>query len=201
MQIIIQGQVQGVGFRPCVYKIAQQLGLTGWVQNSAFGVLIEVQGILVYKFVSHLSANLPPLAKINSLQEQTIPLKTNETLFEIIESKKGKVNTIIAPDACICAECLQELFEPQSRYFRYPFLNCTHCGPRFSITRMLPYDRCHTSMESFPFCPDCETDYLNPDNRRYHAQPTACMNCGPQLSLPVEEIAKSILQGLDFGLQ
>jgi hydrogenase maturation protein HypF len=201
LQIIIQGQVQGVGFRPCVYQIAKQLGLTGWVQNSAFGVLIEVQGALAYEFVPHLRANLPPLAKINNLQLQTMSLKTNEALFEIIKSEKGKANTIISPDTCICSKCLQELFDPQSRYFRYPFLNCTHCGPRFSITQTLPYDRCHTSMEPFPLCQDCKADYLNPDNRRYHAQPTACMDCGPQLSLSVEEIAKSILQGEIIALK
>lgn len=201
LQIIIQGQVQGVGFRPCVYRIAKHLGLTGWVKNSALGVLIEVQGTLAYEFATYLKATLPPLAKINNLQLQPISLKINETLFEIIESEKGKANTIISPDTSICSECLQELFDPKSRYFRYPFLNCTHCGPRFSITQTLPYDRCHTSMEPFPLCQDCKADYLNPDNRRYHAQPTACMNCGPQLSLSVDEIAKSILQGEIIALK
>lgn len=156
---------------------------------------------MAHEFASHLNANLPPLAKINNLQLQTIPLKINEALFEIIESEKGKANTIISPDTCICSECLQELFDPQSRYFRYPFLNCTHCGPRFSITQTLPYDRCYTSMAPFPLCQDCKADYLHPDNRRYHAQPTACINCGPQLSLSVEEIAKSILQGEIIALK
>ncbi len=195
LQLLIQGQVQGVGFRPCVYRVATQLHLSGWVQNNASGVLIEIQGILACDFVTHLTANLPPLAKVNHLQLKSIPLKINEALFEIIESEQGKANTIIAPDTSICSECLQELFEPQSRYFRYPFLNCTHCGPRFSIAQTLPYDRCHTSMEPFPLCQDCKADYINPDNRRYHAQPTACVHCGPQLSLSVEEIAQHILQG------
>lgn len=201
LQLIIQGQVQGVGFRPCVYRVANQLRLTGWVQNNASGVLIEVQGTLACEFIPHLKENLPPLAKISTIQLKTIPLKINEVFFEIIESAKGKANTIISPDTCICSECLQELFDPQSRYYRYPFLNCTHCGPRFSITQTLPYDRCQTSMGLFPLCQDCNADYTNPDNRRYHAQPTACANCGPQLSLPVENIAQRILQGEIIALK
>ncbi|MCL9684945.1 carbamoyltransferase HypF [Legionella maioricensis] len=195
LQLLIQGQVQGVGFRPCVYRVAKRLHLSGWIQNNASGVLIEVQGALANDFVTHLTANLPPLAKINNIQLKSIPLKINEARFEIIASEKGKANTLISPDTCICSECLQELFDPQSRYFRYPFLNCTHCGPRFSITQTLPYDRCHTSMAAFPLCPSCQTDYINPDNRRYHAQPTACVHCGPQLSLSVAEMAQRILQG------
>lgn len=138
---------------------------------------------------------------MNSIQLKTIPLQMDEALFEIIESEKGKANTIISPDTCICPECLHELFNPQSRYFRYPFLNCTHCGPRFSITQTLPYDRGQTSMKPFPLCHDCYADYANPDNRRYHAQPTACMNCGPQLSLSVEDIARCILQGEIIALK
>lgn len=201
LQLIIQGQVQGVGFRPYVYRVANQLRLTGWIQNNASGVLVEVQGNLVCDFVTHLKKNLPPLAKVNNIQIQIIPLKTNEVLFEIIESKKGKVNTSISPDTCICSECLQELFDPKNRYFRYPFLNCTQCGPRYSITQTLPYDRCHTSMKPFPLCQDCYTDYTNPDNRRYHAQPTACVNCGPQLSLSIEDMAQRILQGEIIALK
>ncbi|KTC74858.1 hydrogenase maturation protein HypF [Legionella birminghamensis] len=201
LQLIIQGQVQGVGFRPCVFRVAKRLRLTGWIQNNASGVLIEVQGALACEFEAHLKENLPPLAKVNTIQQKIIPLKINETFFEIIESENGKANTIISPDTCICSECLQDLFDPQSRYFRYPFLNCTQCGPRFSITQTLPYDRCHTSMEPFPFCQDCYTDYTNPENRRYHAQPTACVNCGPQLSLSIEDIAECILQGEIIALK
>ncbi|RUR28563.1 carbamoyltransferase HypF [Legionella qingyii] len=201
LRIIIQGQVQGVGFRPCVYRIAKQLDLTGWIQNSASGVLIEVQGILACNFIAYLQENLPPLAKVNNIQQETIPLQANEKLFKIIESQNGRVNTIITPDICICSECLQELFDPQSRYFHYPFLNCTHCGPRFTITRNLPYDRNQTSMDLFPLCDDCQADYNNPENRRYHAQPTACIHCGPQLSCSVEEIAQSIVQGEIIALK
>lgn len=195
LRIIIQGQVQGVGFRPCVYRVAKLLGVTGWVRNSAFGVLIEVQGASVGDFVALLKKNLPPLAKVSTLHTARIPFKKNENSFEILESQGGLSTTIISPDSCICSDCLQELFDPQSRYFRYPFLNCTQCGPRFSITRALPYDRCHTSMDEFQLCPNCAQDYLNPDNRRYHAQPTACAHCGPQLSCSIEEIAQCIIQG------
>lgn len=201
LRINIQGQVQGVGFRPCVYRIARHLALTGWIQNTSSGVLIEAQGILVNQLIPHVQKKLPPLAKITQIQSATICSIANEISFKIIESQEGKVNTIITPDASICPQCLQELFDPQSRYFRYPFLNCTHCGPRFTITRNLPYDRKQTSMALFPLCPDCQTDYSNPENRRYHAQPTACFHCGPQLSLPIEELAHSILQGEIIALK
>lgn len=201
LQIIVQGQVQGVGFRPHVYRTAIQLGLTGWVQNNASGVFIEVQGKSVSQFIARLTSDLPPLAKINDIHTSTISLNINETSFKIIESKKGKVNTIISPDTCICSHCLNELFDPKNRYYRYPFLNCTHCGPRLTITRNLPYDRCQTSMDDFPLCIDCKADYLDPVNRRYHAQPTACVKCGPQLSLSNKEITKRIIQGEIIALK
>lgn len=201
VRIKIQGQVQGVGFRPHVYRVAQRLELTGWVQNNASGVLIEAQGILAPHFVTCLQKNVPPLAKINHLQQETIPLKINEPVFEIIESKKGTPNTIISPDTCVCSECLDELFNPQSRYYRYPFVNCTNCGPRLTITHSLPYDRCHTAMNSFPLCQECQREYDNPENRRYHAQPTSCAHCGPQLSLTVEEIAQRIIEGEIIALK
>lgn len=201
VQISIQGRVQGVGFRPCVYKLAQQLGLTGFIQNNSSGVLIEIQGECLSEFIPKLKDRLPPLAKINNIQLISLPNNSNETTFKILDSQKGKVNTIIAPDACICPECLEELFDPDSRYYRYPFLNCTNCGPRFTITRNLPYDRSRTSMSQFPLCQSCQSDYLNPDNRRYHAQPTACIACGPQLSVSVNEITQRILEGEIIALK
>lgn len=201
LKIIVHGQVQGVGFRPHVYRTAKQLDLTGWVQNNASGVVIEIQGKLVSEFLTQLKINLPLLAKIRNIEINQISSQSNEISFEIKASENGKVNTIITPDNCICSECLHELFDPSSRYFRYPFLNCMHCGPRLTITRNLPYDRCQTSMDTFPLCKLCHTDYSNPDNRRYHAQPTACQNCGPQLALPVDEIAKKILQGEIIALK
>lgn len=201
VQISIQGRVQGVGFRPCVYKLAQQLGLTGFIQNNSSGVLIEIQGECLSEFIPKLKERLPPLAKINNIQLISLPNNSNETTFKILDSQQGKVNTIIAPDACICSECLEELFDPDSRYYRYPFLNCTNCGPRFTITRNLPYDRSQTSMSLFPLCQSCQSDYLNPDNRRYHAQPTACIACGPQLSVSVNEIAQRIFDGEIIALK
>src|SRR3990167_7302712 len=201
LQITIQGQVQGVGFRPHVYRTANQLGLTGWVKNTAAGVLIEIQGKLKSEFLSPSSARLPPLAKIHAIQTSVISSKENEHAFEIIESEHGRARSIISTDTCICSDCLHELFDPKCRYYRYPFLNCTHCGPRLTITRNLPYDRCQTSMDTFPLCENCKLDYLNPDNRRYHAQPTACMTCGPQLSTSIDEIAKKILRGEIIALK
>ncbi len=201
LEIIISGQVQGVGFRPHVYRTATQLNLTGFVKNTALGVCIEVQGKLVSHFLSKLKADLPPIAAIKNIQTKSIALNLNESVFEIIKSENGKINTIISPDTSICTHCLNELFDPKSRYFRYPFLNCTLCGPRLTITHQLPYDRSQTSMNIFPFCLDCKIDYSDPNNRRYHAQPTACIQCGPQLSLSIDEIAKNILQGKIIALK
>ena len=195
LRIFIQGQVQGVGFRPCAYQIAGRLKLTGWIKNNADGVVLEVQGLLAEEFIHSITVNLPPLAKITQVQKADVPIVSNESHFTIIASEPGKANTLIAPDTGICEQCLQELFDPQSRYYRYPFLNCTHCGPRFTITQQLPYDRCHTALAEFPLCQQCLSDYTDPENRRYHAQATACSNCGPQLSLAVEEIAQRIDAG------
>ncbi|AMP94032.1 carbamoyltransferase [Legionella pneumophila subsp. pascullei] len=201
VQISIQGLVQGVGFRPCVYKLAKQMELTGFVQNNASGVLIEIQGQYLSQFIPKLRDQLPPLATIHNVEFISLPVISNETAFEILDSQQGKANTAITPDVCICSECLSELFDPQSRYYRYPFLNCTHCGPRFTITRNLPYDRCQTSMSQFRLCQWCQSDYLNPDNRRYHAQPTACGHCGPQLSVSVDEITQRIGEGEIIALK
>lgn len=195
LQVLITGQVQGVGFRPHVYRIAHQLGLIGWVQNNASGVLIEIQGQSVSDFLPNLMTDLPPLAKISDVRTQSISPNHNENTFQIINSEVGLVKTIISPDTSICSACLQELFDPKSHYYLYPFLNCTHCGPRLTITHRLPYDRCQTSMEPFPLCSECQHDYLDPTNRRYHAQPTACANCGPKLSLSIAEIAQHIING------
>lgn len=201
LQILITGQVQGVGFRPQVYRIAHQLGLTGWVQNNASGVLLEVQGLSASSFLSQLLSSLPPLAKIDDIQTKNVALIDNENTFQIITSKAGVARTIISPDTAICCDCLSELFNPQSRYYRYPFLNCTHCGPRLTITRKLPYDRCQTAMDEFPLCQACTTDYSDPTNRRYHAQPTACIKCGPQLSSTIEVISQTLMEGKIVALK
>lgn len=182
LQILITGQVQGVGFRPHVFRIATKLELTGWVQNNGLGVLIEVQGAQSANFIAELVSQIPPLAYINSVTESHIPSVIDEQTFIIKNSDTGIIKTIIAPDIGICAACLYELFDVHSHYYLYPFLNCTHCGPRFTITKKLPYDRLNTAMESFPLCSQCSADYYDINNRRYHAQPTACHMCGPKLN-------------------
>lgn len=201
LRILITGVVQGVGFRPHVYRIANQLNLTGWVQNNGSGVAIEIQGQNTAVFLTQLIANLPTLAKITKIHTTSIDLVQQETNFQIAESKTSTVHTTISPDTAICTDCLNELFDPNSHYNRYPFLNCIHCGPRLSITRQLPYDRCQTTMDEFPLCADCKGDYLNPSNRRYHAQPTACLRCGPQLSHSIDEIYQAIRQGKIIALK
>lgn len=200
-QFHINGQVQGVGFRPCVYQIAIKLNLTGWVRNDASGVTLEVQGELVEHFWEALIKHLPPLAKIDTVYTNELPINMDEYEFVILKSESGHANTLISPDVAICASCLDELFDKKSRFYHYPFLNCTQCGPRLTITYQLPYDRGQTSMASFPFCMQCEADYQNPNNRRYHAQPTACEKCGPMLSASLSEIAKNIQQGNIIALK
>lgn len=195
LRITITGQVQGVGFRPHVYRIATRMGLRGWVQNTAAGVMIEIQGPSHDDFIPQLQASLPPLAKIKTIKTRPITLCHHEPYFQIIASKPGQARSIIAPDTCICADCLNELFDPQSHYYGYPFLNCTQCGPRLSLTRKLPYDRAHTAMDAFPLCEHCYQEYSDPSNRRYHAQPTACSHCGPQLSASIDTIVTALRAG------
>lgn len=202
LRILIKGQVQGVGFRPHVYRVAQHLNLTGWVQNNTIGVLIEVQGLSASSFLSQLLTSLPPLAKVHSIETSNLALIANENHFLIIESQKtGASRGIISPDISPCFDCLRELFNPDSRYYYYPFLNCTQCGPRFSITKELPYDRCQTSMGEFTLCLSCKRDYSSPENRRYHAQPTACKDCGPELSVSIQAIAQALLEGKIIALK
>lgn len=201
LQILITGQVQGVGFRPHVYRTAHKLDLTGWVQNNAFGVLIEIQGSSASVFLPQLTISLPPLARIDSIQSKIIPATGQENSFQIVQSQSGNARTMISPDTCICSECLEELFNPTSRYYHYPFLNCTHCGPRLTITRTLPYDRNQTSMDEFLLCQECKASYSDPTNRRYHAQPTACVHCGPQLSLPIAAISQALADGKIIALK
>ena len=197
-RIRVRGLVQGVGFRPFVYGLAQRYALTGWVRNDDAGVLLEVQGRCTDPFVNALRAELPPLARIDALEIERVPpvAQVHETAFEIRESARGaRVSTGIGADAAPCAACLAECFDPADRRYRYAFLNCTHCGPRFTITRRLPYDRAQTSMAPFPMCATCEREYHDPRDRRFHAQPTACPACGPRLSRSLEEIVERIRRG------
>lgn len=193
--MIVRGQVQGVGFRPHVYKIATELGLTGFVRNTSAGVCIEIQGDNTHYFLDLLYKKLPALAKITEIKTHTLALQNNETAFVILKSLPGKISTIISPDINTCNDCLSELFDQNNRYFQYPFLNCTQCGPRLTITKALPYDRYQTALSEFILCEDCKNEYGNPLNRRYHAQPTACAVCGPTLSSSIEDIITPILQG------
>jgi len=184
-KITVHGAVQGVGFRPFVYRLATQLRLDGWVLNSSQGVFIEVEGSLdlLQLFLARLEKEKPPLAIIQSLESSFLDLVGYQG-FEIRYSDDtGPKTALILPDIAICADCLRELFDPSNRRYRYPFTNCTNCGPRFSIIEELPYDRPNTSMRRFKQCPDCEAEYGDPLNRRFHAQPNACSACGPHLEL------------------
>ncbi len=192
--IRVKGLVQGVGFRPHVHRLASRYGLTGWVCNGGAGVDIEVQGERLEAFVDALRSEAPPLARIDTLQTKEIPSR-KESGFAIRGSGSGAVTTAITPDVGVCGACLGELFDPHSRYYRYPFLNCTHCGPRYTITRALPYDRARTAMAAFPMCDACAREYQDPDNRRFHAQPTACPACGPRLSMPLSKMLRLIQEG------
>lgn len=179
----VTGVVQGVGFRPFVYGLAQQQQLTGFVGNDSQGVFIEVEGTpdALHRFQQQLEQNPPPLARIEQVQVTTLPL-SHDSVFVIVASETlpGSL-TLISPDLSICDDCLHELFDPQDRRYRYAFITCTHCGPRFTIIRDVPYDRPQTVMDVFPLCDACATEYHNPADRRFHAQPVACPDCGPQL--------------------
>jgi hydrogenase maturation protein HypF len=194
IRVRLSGAVQGVGMRPFVHRLATQCGLSGFVSNGADGVTIEVEGSRTADFLTRLTAERPPLASIDHLGVETVP-QTGGAGFVIRQSTGGTVTTRIVADAATCADCLRELFDPASRFFHYPFVNCTHCGPRYTITRRLPYDRPQTSMAGFPMCPACAADYADPANRRFHAEPIACPACGPRLSHPIKLIAETVRGG------
>ena len=186
--IRVRGAVQGVGFRPFVYRLAHDLNLAGWVFNDAQGVAIEVQGPApaLALFEQRLKADAPPLARVERLEVTVAPSSAGanrEPGFHILASQSGKVTTSIPPDTATCEDCLAELFDPTDRRHRYAFINCTQCGPRYTLTRALPYDRAQTSMAAFPQCPRCLREYSDPMRRRFHAEPNACPVCGPALTL------------------
>ena len=185
--IHINGIVQGVGFRPFIYNLALNHNLVGWVRNSASGVDIEVTGdeINLNKFISTIPDSAPPLAQIDSIDTREIPTQALEG-FKIVSSKDKRSDFIpVSPDVAICSQCQAELFNPDDRRYRYPFINCTNCGPRFTIIKDIPYDRPNTTMSGFEMCPDCREEYKNPRDRRFHAQPVACPVCGPQVWLEI----------------
>lgn len=180
----IRGQVQGVGFRPFVYCLARALDLGGWVRNDAQGVAIEVQGdaARMQEFLTKLEHQAPPLGRIDDIDVQPRACKAQSSAFLIQASRKGAARTAITPDTAVCRDCLMELFNPGDRRYRYSFINCTHCGPRYTITAALPYDRPNTSMAKFAQCDDCRREYDTAQERRFHAQPNACPVCGPDLT-------------------
>lgn len=185
LKITIHGAVQGVGFRPFVYRLATELKLRGWVLNSAQGVFIEAEGpkAQLEEFLARLTRDKPPRAFIQSLESSWLD-PVGYTEFEIRHSdESGQKTALILPDIATCPDCLREIFDPNDRRYRYPFTNCTNCGPRFSIIEALPYDRPNTTMKRFRMCPDCQAEYTDPTNRRFHAQPNACPRCGPHLEL------------------
>ncbi|MGC8739211.1 MAG: carbamoyltransferase HypF [Candidatus Hydrogenedens sp.] len=184
--IIVEGTVQGVGFRPFVYRIATRYGLTGQVHNRSDGVYIEIQGesASINNFFIALEKEHPEHAHIDSIKIIELQVILDEKHFYINTSQtEGVFRTHILPDIATCSNCLQEMNNPKDRRYRYPFINCTLCGPRYTIIYKIPYDRANTSMSSFQMCPQCKEEYENPANRRFHAEPIACPICGPQISL------------------
>ncbi|MBA4152238.1 MAG: carbamoyltransferase HypF, partial [Acinetobacter sp.] len=182
--IRVRGTVQGVGFRPTVFKLAHQIGITGSVLNDGDGVHIEAFGEqnALADFVLAIENNSPPLAHIEEISHTTLtPLPDAiPAVFTISKSQSSEAKTNVSADAATCAACIEDIFSPFSRRFRYPFTNCTHCGPRLSIVKSIPYDRAMTSMAKFPMCSDCQKEYEDPEDRRFHAQPNACHVCGPR---------------------
>jgi hydrogenase maturation protein HypF len=185
VRVLIQGAVQGVGFRPFIYRLAREMDVVGWVNNSAQGVTIEAEAAeeTLQAFVAQIKAQKPVHAQIHRLNVEYLPA-AGYTSFEIHHSEgAGAKSAVILPDLATCPDCLQELFDPADRRYRYPFTNCTNCGPRYSIITGVPYDRPNTTMRDFVMCEDCRAEYENPLDRRFHAQPIACPECGPQLAL------------------
>ena len=194
LRLKLNGAVQGVGMRPFIHRLASDCRLAGFVHNGADGVTVEIEGGRTAEFLARLKTEAPPLARIDTLAVEEVP-PLGGTGFAIRDSEGGRTVTRIVPDAATCEACLDELFDPESRYFAYPFVNCTHCGPRYTITRRLPYDRRQTSMAEFPMCPDCAAAYGDVADRRFHAEPVACPVCGPRLSHPIADIAATIGAG------
>jgi len=207
-QIIVKGRVQGVGFRPFVWRLAKEAGLTGNVLNNGTGVSIAVWGsdADLFAFERALMKSPPPLAQIDSVTGSPLAGQGNQNGFHIVQSADSEINTQITPDAATCPDCLTEMRDPSDRRYRYPFINCTHCGPRLSIVQGIPYDRAQTSMGKFKMCSDCLREYQDPANRRFHAQPNACPVCGPKVWIedatgkcggidPVAEVAARLMHG------
>ncbi|MCX8027574.1 MAG: carbamoyltransferase HypF [Thermodesulfovibrionales bacterium] len=199
--IRIRGIVQGVGFRPFIYNLAKSLYIKGFVQNTSDGVIIDAQGENIDDFIASIKGHPPPLAKIESIEIHDLPL-TQYDDFTITESDDEHSRfTLISPDVSTCKDCLTELLNPTDRRYLYPFINCTNCGPRYSITQRVPYDRVNTTMSVFKMCHDCQSEYQNPTDRRFHAQPNACVKCGPRVWFEVVNHNLKVYSGQDPILQ
>jgi hydrogenase maturation protein HypF len=191
-----RGVVQGVGFRPFVHRLATRDGLGGCVWNDGDGVVVEVEGpaAALDEFERALLAEAPPLARIDAVTGERIAPR-GERAFAVVPSHGGGGSALVPPDVATCDDCLRELFDPADRRFRYPFVNCTNCGPRLTIVTAVPYDRPNTTMAGFPLCADCRREYEDPGDRRFHAEPIACPVCGPQLSVPLDDVVAALLEG------
>lgn len=198
LKLAVRGAVQGVGFRPFVHRLAVEHRLAGWVRNSSQGVFIEAEGPRgeLEKFLLRLESETPPRSSIQNLEASWVDAAGYHG-FEICESEtSGSKTALVLPDMATCSDCLHEMFDPADRRYLYPFTNCTHCGPRFSIIESLPYDRANTSMKHFTMCPQCRREYGDPANRRFHAQPNACPRCGPRLELWESNVSASVVHSL-----
>ena len=196
--IKICGIVQGVGFRPFIYNLAIKHNLFGYVTNNSSGVYVQIQTSEnnIDEFTKQIKLQKPPLSQIESIEVEKLKEQTKYTDFQIIKSQENnKLTTMIPSDISICDDCKKELMDKNNRRYKYPFINCTNCGPRYSIIKNLPYDRENTSMAKFKMCIQCEEEYQNPKNRRYHAQPIGCFDCGPELSNTIDETIKYIQDG------
>ena len=185
-EVVVRGVVQGVGFRPFVYCLANGLGLAGHVTNTGSGVQIEVEGppAAIDDFCARVRLEAPALARVDTVEHRDVPASPGgPTGFTILASHGAAAGTLVPPDTATCADCLAELADPADRRYRHPFISCTSCGPRFTIVTGLPYDREQTTMADFPMCAACAREYYDPADRRFHAQPIACHDCGPRLRL------------------
>lgn len=184
LDIEVHGIVQGVGFRPFIYKIARRHLINGWVLNATAGVFIHAEGESkdIDDFVMEISDNAPAASRVDEILMKEVPLEDFESFtIRYSDEAAADATTLVSPDLATCDECTAELFDPANRRYHYPFINCTNCGPRFTIINKLPYDRKYTSMATFPMCEQCADEYANPEDRRFHAQPDACFECGPHL--------------------
>ena len=203
LRVALYGAVQGVGFRPFVYRLATELGLNGWVLNSNAGLVVEVDGAPdeLQRFLERLQAEQPAAAVVLA-REVSYLAPAGFTRFEIVASDQAtERSAAVLPDLATCPQCLAELWDPANRRHQYPFTNCTHCGPRYSIILDIPYDRPNTTMRGFPLCPECLREYADPADRRFHAQPNACPVCGPKLSIEIGEAAGAIAAGRILALK